>query len=96
MELTVSMLISIISIVLAVTTFVSNRKDKATKDVKEEQQQFDKHHLIEYRLDELTKKVDKILDKLEKYDAEIKVVVKEEIKNHINQYHKKGGLRDEF
>lgn len=89
MELTISLIISLISVVLAVSTFVINRKDKATKDVKEEQQQFDKHHLIEYRLDELTKKVDKILDKLERYDAEIKAVVREEMEIHVKQYHSK-------
>ena len=49
MELTLA--ISIISVVIAICSFVLNRKDKSNEDTKEEQKQFSKHDLIEYRLE---------------------------------------------
>ena len=50
MELTVVLCISIIGCVISVASFVLNRKDKSNKDIKEEQKEFSKHDLIEYRL----------------------------------------------
>ena len=50
MEITLAIIISIISTVISVTNFVLVRKDKSNKDIKEEQKQFDKNNLIEYRL----------------------------------------------
>ena len=87
MELTVALTISILSVVITVANFVMSRKDKSTKDVKEHQKEFSKHDLIEYRLDELTKKVDKILDKLDTYDKEVDEKVRRAVENHIKQYH---------
>lgn len=86
MEITLA--IAIIGCVLSITTFVLNRKDKSNTDAVEEQKQFDKHNLIEYRLDELTKKIDKILDKLDFYDKEIDEKVAVAMKHHIAEYHK--------
>ena len=58
MELTITLAIAIIGCVLSIATFVSNRKDKSNKDIKEEQKQFDKHNLIEYRLNNIDKQLD--------------------------------------
>lgn len=79
--------ISIISIVVAVLSFALARKDKSNEESKEEQKQFSKHDLIEYRLDELTKKVDKILDKLDTQDKEIDEKIKVAMKHHIAEFH---------
>ena len=50
MELTIAIAISILGAVVSVSSFVLARKDKSNKDVKEEQKEFSKHDLIEYRL----------------------------------------------
>ena len=83
MEITLA--ISIIGCVIAIASFVLGRKDKAVKDTKEEASE---QRLIEYRLDQLSKKVDKILEKLDNQETEIKRIVNEEIEKHILQYHK--------
>jgi tRNA splicing ligase len=83
MEITLA--ISIIGCVIAISSFVLGRKDKAVKETKEEASE---QRLIEYRLDQLSKKVDKILEKLENQETEIKRIVDEEIEKHVLQYHK--------
>lgn len=89
MELTLTLVIAIIGCVLSVSTFVLNRKDKSNKDIKEEQKQFDKNNLIEYRLEKIEQNIEKILSKLDYYDVEIETKVDKAIKNHILQYHNK-------
>lgn len=88
MEATPALLISIIGCVISVSTFILNRRDKATEHTEEEVKQYSKHDLIEYRLNELTKKVDKILDKLDTFDKEMDEKIKEAMKRHIAEYHK--------
>jgi len=83
MELTI--IISIVSITIAIATFVLNRKDKAVKDAKETNLE-----LINYRLNELDKNVQKILDKLENYESEVDDKIQKAIKQHIEIYHSKG------
>lgn len=82
MEITLA--ISIVGCVIAISSFVLGRKDKAVKDTKEEASE---QRLIEYRLDQLSKKVDKILEKLENQDSEIRKVVNEEIEKHVLKFH---------
>ena len=77
--------ISVVGCVIAVLSFVLGRKDKAVKETKEEASE---QRLIENRLIELTRKVDKILEKLDNQDSEIRKVVNEEIEKHILKYHK--------
>lgn len=84
MELTIALVISILSAVMTVANFVVNRKDKAVKDAKEVNMA-----LINYRLDELDKNVQKILDKLDNYDIEIENKIEKAMKQHIEIYHKK-------
>ena len=84
MELTIALVISILSAVMTVANFVVNRKDKAVKDAKEVNMA-----LINYRLDELDKNVQKILDKLDNYDIEIENKMEKAMKQHIEIYHKK-------
>lgn len=92
MELTVALALSILSSVIAVSSFVLNRKDKAVKDVKDEDKEkvvdvADKK-LIEYRLEQVEKKLDKILDILDSYDKEIDDRVNKALNEHIKIYHK--------
>lgn len=87
MELTIA--ISIISVVIAVCSFVLSRKDKSNKDIKEEQKQFSKHDLIEYRLEKIEQNIEKILNKLDFYDKEMDEKIKVAIKHHIAEFHNK-------
>lgn len=83
MEITLA--ISIVGCVIAIVSFVLGRKDKAVKETKEEASE---QRLIEYRLDQLSNKVDKILEKLDNQDNEIKRIVNEEIEKHVLKFHK--------
>ena len=89
MELTVALVISILGCVISVASFILSRKDKAVSHEAEEQKQFSKHDLIEWRLEDLTKKVDRILDKLDAFDKEMDTKISIAMKHHINEYHKK-------
>ena len=91
MEITLAIIISIISTVISVTNFVLGRKDKSNKDIKEEQKQFDKNNLIEYRLTKIEQNIEKILNKLDVYEKEIDDRIKIAIDNHIAIYHNKKG-----
>jgi len=88
MELTIALAISIIGVVISVSSFVLSRKDKSNKDIKEEQKQFSKHDLIEYRLDKIEQQLEKILNKLDTFDKEIDDKIKKSIEDHIKHYHK--------
>lgn len=81
MEITIA--ISIISVVIAISSFVLGRKDKAVKDAKENNLE-----LINYRLDKLDENVQKILDKLEIFDSEVDDKIQKAIEHHIKEYHK--------
>lgn len=92
MELTIALALSILSGVISVSSFVLSRKDKAVKDVKDEDKEkiwnvADKK-LIEYKLEQLEKKLDKILDKLDTYDKEIEEKINKALDEHIKVYHK--------
>lgn len=88
MELTIGLIISIISVIIAVSSFVMNRKDKSNEEIKEEQKQFSKHDLIEYRLEKIEQNIEKILNKLDFYDKEIEEKVEKAIAVHVANYHK--------
>lgn len=85
MEFNLATIISIISIVFCISTFVLNRKDKSNDEVKEEAGE---QSLIKFRLDLLDKKVDKILEKLEQQENETRTIIQEEMDKHILKFHK--------
>lgn len=85
MEITT--IISILAVTLSVLTFFFNRKDKSNNEVKQEAGE---QSLIKYRLDELDKKVDKILNKLEEQENETKKLIQDEMEKHLLKYHSKG------
>lgn len=86
MELALAL--SILASVISVSNFVLSRKDKAVKDTKEENKQTSNQVLIDYKLGELSKKVDQVITKLDSYERETKNIVKEEMEKHILEYHK--------
>lgn len=83
MELTIALVLSILGSVISVSTFVINRKDKAVKDAKEMNM-----GLIEFRLNELDKNIQKIIDKLDNYDEDIDKKITKAIHHHIAEMHK--------
>lgn len=92
MGITVALALSILSTVIAVLNFIFNRKDKVVDDTKELGKEkvvdvADKK-LIEYRLEQVEKKLDKILDLLDSYDKEIDERVNKALEQHIKVYHK--------
>lgn len=91
MQLTAALSLSILGTVISVLSLIFNRKDKNNKDIKEEQKQFDKNNLIEYRLTKIEQNIEKILNKLDVYEKEIDDRIKIAIDNHIAIYHNKKG-----
>ena len=87
MELTIALAISILSAIMTVSNFVLNRKDKAIKDTKELDEESSNQKLIDYRLGQVEKKLDKILDILDSYEEDTKKIVQEELDKHILKYH---------
>ncbi len=84
----IALALSILASVISVSSFVLSRKDKAIKDTKEENKQTSNQVLIDYKLGELSKKVDQVITKLDSYERETKNIVKEEMEKHILEYHK--------
>ena len=83
MELTIALTLSILGSVISVTSFALSRKDKAIKDAKEMNM-----GLIEFRLNELDKNVQKIIDKLDNYDEDIDKKITKAIQHHIAEMHR--------
>ena len=89
MELTIALAITILNAVISVSNFVINRKDKAVKDTKELDEDRSDQKLIDYRLEQVEKKLDKVLDILDSYDKEIDARVEKAMEQHIKIYHEK-------
>lgn len=85
--LTIALALSILSTVITVSNFVLSRKDKAVKDTKETAEETSDQKLIDYRLTQVEKKLDKILDILDNYDKEIDERVNNALEQHIKLYH---------
>lgn len=79
----IALALSILGSVIAVSTFVLNRRDKAVKDTKENNQE-----LIKYQLTELKEDVKSILAKLDKYDEDVEKKIANAMDLHIKMYHK--------
>ena len=84
----IALALSILASVISVSSFVLSRKDKAVKDTKDENKQTANQVLIDYKLGELSKKVDQVITKLDSYERETKNIVKEEMEKHILEFHK--------
>ena len=86
MEITIALAISILGSVISVSSFVLSRKDKAVKDTKE---QSGNQLLIDYRLNKVEEKLDKIIGILDRYDDVVKNMIDEAIEKHLEIYHRK-------
>lgn len=87
MEITIAVLISIISLGITIINLFFNRKDKSNSEVAKDSY---KMGILEEKIDNLSKQVEKILAKLDSYDHEIDVRIDKAIKNHIAIFHNKG------
>ena len=76
-------IISIGAVTISLITLILNRRDKAINDTKESNL-----GLINFRLDQLDKNVQRILAKLETYDKELDERIDRKIHEHIEMYHR--------
>lgn len=88
--ITIALVISIIGIVLNVFNFYYSRKKDTITNIKEQDKESTNQQLIDYRLTQVEKKLDKILDILDNYDKEIDERVDKAMSQHIKLYHAKG------
>lgn len=88
--ITIALAISIIGIILNVFNFYYSRKKDTITNVKELDKESTNQQLIDYRLTQVEKKLDKILDILDNYDEEIDERVDKAMSQHIKLYHTKG------
>lgn len=91
MELTIALVLSILGSVIAVSSFVLNRKDKAISEVKEAKDesylQGTSCTLLDYRLTQVEKKIDKMLDILDSYEKETKKQIDDALEQHVAIWH---------
>lgn len=88
MEFNLPTIISTVSIIICILTFALNRRDNAIKETKEQDNECSNQKLIDYRLNQVEKKLDKILDILDSYDEVVKKQIDEVMAQHIALYHK--------
>ena len=81
----ISTIVSVGALVISGATFILNRRDKAVTETKETNM-----GLINFRLDQLDKNVQRILDKLETYEKETDEKIEKAIRQHEQVYHNKG------
>lgn len=83
----IAVALSILGAVISVSSFALSRKDKAIDDTKEAKEESSNQKLIDYRLTQVEKKLDKILDILDSYEKEIDNRVEKALEQHIKLYH---------
>ena len=87
----VSLGLSILSAIFVILTFFINRNNDTKKEGKDEKDEAEnksyKWGKWEEKLDNLTKQVDKILDKLEIYDKEFDTKIEKAIADHERRFH---------
>lgn len=86
--ITIALVISILGIVLNVFNFYYSRKKDTISDIKEQDKESTNQQLIDYRLTQVEKKLDKILDILDSYDKEIDERIEKALDRHVELYHK--------
>lgn len=86
--ITIALVISILGIVLNVFNFYYSRKKDTITDIKEQDKESSNQQLIDYRLTQVEKKLDKILDILDSYDKEIDERIDKALQRHVEIYHK--------
>lgn len=84
MELTIAVVISILSITFTILNFAFSRKDKSNSTAKDESYKWGQIDAKLQNIEEFMKKIEK---KLDSYDTEIDDKIEKAIENHIKQYH---------
>lgn len=79
----IGIIVSIAAVTISLVTLILNRRDKAIAETKESNL-----GLINFRLDQLDKNVQRILAKLETYDKELDERIDKKIHEHVEVYHK--------
>lgn len=77
--------LSILAAVISVSNFILSRKDKSSKDTKEDSYKWGQ---FDTKLDNIEKTLSKIESKLNSYDREIEEKIEIAMKHHLNEYHK--------
>ena len=85
MQFTVALALSILSSVIAVSSFALSRKDKSNQDTEKDSYKWGS---IDEKLANIEKTLAKIEDKLDSYDKEVDEKIEIAMKHHINEYHK--------
>ena len=86
--ITIALVISIVGIILNIFNFYYSRKKDAITNTKEQDKESSNQLLIDYRLTQVEKKLDKIIDILDTYDKEIDERIDKALEHHIEIYHK--------
>ena len=81
----ISTIVSVGALAISGATFILSRRDKAVTETKETNM-----GLINFRLDQLDKNVQRILDKLETYEKETDEKIEKAIRQHEQVYHNRG------
>lgn len=87
MEITVALLISILSITFSIIGFAFNRKDKSNSDVQNASYRWGQ---IDTKLKNIEAFMAKIEKKLDNFDEELDDRIAKAIEIHIKEYHHKG------
>jgi peptidoglycan hydrolase CwlO-like protein len=89
----VSLGLSILTVVFCILTFFFNRNNDTKKDSKDEKEEEKdtsyKWGVVNEKLNNLEKNVNKILDKLDSYDKELDEKIEKAIAKHEHIYHNK-------
>lgn len=87
--ITLALAMSVLGIALNVFNFYYSRKKETISTVKEHDKESSNQQLIDYRLTQVEKKLDKILDILDSYEDTTKKIVQDEMDKHVLKYHNK-------
>lgn len=83
-KMEISTIIAIISCVIAVSSFVLNRKDKSNENVEDASY---RQGVLDQQLKNIFEKLEKIERKLDTYDAELDERINKAIEFHVQKYH---------
>lgn len=82
----ISILLSIVASVVAVLSLFFNRADKSNTGVKEEAKSM---AVINTKLEYITKQLDNLTARFDRYDVEVDSKIEKAIEFHIKEYHNK-------
>lgn len=83
----VAIALSIIGCVIAVTNYFRSKEREKINDTKDLDNEHTNQALIDYRLTQVEKKLDKIIDMFDSYEKELKSMIDMAITDHVERYH---------